>query len=301
MMEDAVALVALPSTTNNNPPTNDHGTNRGKKDGQTPAVHRGNEPPILTTQDNQPCKVPQGNNLEYNQTLGGTNISQEKVPLDSSINQNVSPHGANTNSSNPKNPPSSHRGPSSLPDTSDKCLDTIFEFQYSKIKACNGSETPATVGFSDMLKSRCSNGSSNVCAGLGTSPVCMSPGNVLCGTAVDRCIGYFLAWICMHVACIKLISFTFIRMHTHVCVAYCVWIARRRSRKMSNGCSRFEPFENRVLCVAQTCLDGISASPREFLAPTQTQTALCVHVMVLLREYVYVCDGVYVRLYVCMW
>jgi hypothetical protein len=44
--------------------------------------------------------------------------------------------------------------------------------------------------------------------------------------------------------------------------ADCVWVGRRRSRPKGNP--RFEPFENCVFRVAQTWLNGIFPSPREF-------------------------------------
>ncbi len=44
--------------------------------------------------------------------------------------------------------------------------------------------------------------------------------------------------------------------------ADCVWVGRRRSRPKKKH--RFEPFENCAFCVAQTWLNGIFPSPREF-------------------------------------
>jgi hypothetical protein len=44
--------------------------------------------------------------------------------------------------------------------------------------------------------------------------------------------------------------------------ADCVWVGRRRSRPKAKP--RFEPFENCVFRVAQTWLNGIFPSPREF-------------------------------------
>jgi hypothetical protein len=55
----------------------------------------------------------------------------------------------------------------------------------------------------------------------------------------------------------------------------CVRVGRQRSRATGNP--RFKLFENRVLCVAQTWLNGISPRLENLLPerrPTQTQTAL---------------------------
>ncbi len=50
--------------------------------------------------------------------------------------------------------------------------------------------------------------------------------------------------------------------HTRAHKADCVWVGRRRSR--AKGKPRCEPFENCVLRVAQTWLNGIFPLPREF-------------------------------------
>ncbi len=68
---------------------------------------------------------------------------------------------------------------------------------------------------------------------------------------------YMPACICLHI-CIYQNWHTYINTYKADCVRVC------RRRSPPKGKSRFEPFENCVFRVAQTWLNGIFPSPREF-------------------------------------
>ncbi len=88
------------------------------------------------------------------------------------------------------------------------------------------------------------------------------------------------------------------------CKADCVWVGRRRSRP--KGKPSFEPFEICVFRVAQTWLNGIFPSPREFCGQlNRNQLSVCVGIVTQrqggrLTRAIYTCIYIYMYVYIYM-